>query len=88
MPDENHRPGPNEIYPSKIEKLLEVELMQKRNAWQQAKTRRHGYRALSFLFLFLVIVAAAVAFFVLRSGTGVDKALPPEPTPTVTRAPR
>ena len=41
----------------------DIELMQKRASWQQAKARRNSLRALSFLFLFAVIVAAFVAFY-------------------------
>jgi len=53
--------------PAKIEKLLEIELMQKRASWQQAKARRGSFRALSFFFLFIVIVAAVVGFYLFFS---------------------
>lgn len=73
MSDDNRKPEP--IDPAKMEKLLEIELMQKRMAWQQAKARRGGYRALAFLFLILVIFGAAVAVYLVRTsrpaaGTG------------------
>jgi hypothetical protein len=75
MPDSNRKPEGGEIDPLQ---MLELELMQKRASWQQAKARRGGLRALSFLFLFVVIVAAIAVFFIffsparmqeLRSGT-------------------
>ena len=65
MPDGNRKPEGGEIDPAK---LLEIELMQKRAEWQQAKARRGGLRALAFLFLFAVIVAAIVCFYLFFSG--------------------
>ena len=60
-PDDNDKPNlPN---PSEMEKLLEIELMQKRAAWQQTKARTGVLRALSFLFLFVVILIALLGFF-------------------------
>ena len=48
-----------------LSRLLELELIQKRTAWQQAKERKKSFRTLAFLFLFLLIVACAGgAFFV------------------------
>lgn len=45
-----------------VAQLLELELIQKRAAWQQAKARRGSWLALSLLFLFLVLIAAGAAF--------------------------
>lgn len=75
--------------PEKLAQLLEIELMQKRAAWQQAKARRGGLRAVSFLFLFVVIVAALVAFFVFLSPDRVHEMRsgstePATPTPSAT----
>lgn len=68
-PDGNRQPDPRETDPEKLAKLLEIELMQKRASWQQAKARHSTLRTMSFLFLFLVIVAAFVAiYFVMSSG--------------------
>ncbi len=66
-PDGNTQPPLRETDPQKLAKLLEIELMQKRASWQQAKARRGSYRAMSFLFLFAVIVAAFIAFYFLAS---------------------
>jgi flagellar basal body-associated protein FliL len=86
MPDGNRKPEGGEIDPAK---LLELELMQKRAEWQQAKTRRGGLRALSFLFLAVIIAAAVICFYLffspervreLRSGSeATPSAAPTEP---------
>lgn len=67
QPEGNNQPDARETDPEKLAKLLEIELMQKRASWQQARSRRSTYRAMSFLFLFLVIVAAFVAFYFVAS---------------------
>jgi len=89
MLDGNGKRGGDESDAAKMEQLLEIELMQKRAAWQQAKARRGSLRALSFFFLFLVVLAALVGFFVflspdrlsdLRSGAPASEVTPsPEP---------
>lgn len=61
-PSGKGEPEPND--PAQLEKLLEIELMQKRMAWQQAKQRSSSWRNLSYLFLFLVIAGAVIAYFV------------------------
>ena len=66
-PEGNHQPAARETDPEKLAKLLEIELMQKRASWQQAKARRSSYRTMSFLFLFIVIVAAFVAFYFIAT---------------------
>ncbi len=47
-------------------KALEIELMQKRAAWQQARASRGTWRALSILFLVLVLLGALLAFFYFK----------------------
>jgi hypothetical protein len=89
MTDGKH--NPEETDPEKIALLLEVELMQKRAAWQQTKARRSSLRSLSFLFLFLIIVGALVGFFVFLSPrlqearTSATSAPSPSPTATAGR---
>ena len=46
-----------------INKLLELELEQKRAEWKRSRERHRTVRILSFAFLFLVIAGALVAFF-------------------------
>ncbi|MEP6809321.1 MAG: hypothetical protein ABI992_03695 [Chthoniobacterales bacterium] len=65
MRDDNLKPNPSDS--SEMEKLLEIELMQKRAAWQQTKARRGTWRALSFLFLFVVILVVLFGFFWLST---------------------
>src|SRR5437660_12134029 len=36
--------------PEQLSRLLELDLIQKRSAWQQAKQRKKSYRSLAFLF--------------------------------------
>ncbi|MFN2475172.1 MAG: hypothetical protein ABR526_02380 [Chthoniobacterales bacterium] len=67
MTEGGGKPEPERPDPAKLAQLLEIELMQKRAAWQQARARRRSVRALSFLFLFIVIALALVAFFVFFS---------------------
>ena len=73
-PQGNRHPDARETDPEKLAKLLEIELMQKRASWQQAKARRSTYRTMSFLFLFAVIVASFVAFYFLLTS---DRTPPP-----------
>ena len=73
-PERNNQPDPRETDPEKLAKLLEIQLMQKRASWQQARARRSSLRTISFLFLFLVIVAAFVAFYFV-----VSSERPPRP---------
>lgn len=44
-------------------RLLELELVQKRLVWKQAKQRKKSYRSLAFLFLFLLFAACLLGFF-------------------------
>ena len=63
MPDGNRKPEGDAPDPEKLAKLLEIELMQKRAGWQQAKQRSGALRAASFFFLFVIFLAALVAFW-------------------------
>lgn len=62
MEDGKQKSASEEHDPARLAQLLELELMQKRAAWQQAHTRHRTLRALSFAFLFLVILGALVVF--------------------------
>lgn len=59
--------------PAKLAQLLDLELMQKRAEWQNAKARHRNVRALAFLFLFIVIAGAIVAFFLFFSSGAVNE---------------
>lgn len=73
IPHGNSKPEAGELDPTKLAKLLEIELMQKRAAWQQAKARRGQLRALSFFFLFMVIFCAIAAFYLFFSPGGATE---------------
>ncbi len=73
MSDGNSKPDADETDPATLAKLLEIELMQKRAVWQQAKARRGTLRAISFFFLFIVIVGALVAFYLFFSPDRVSE---------------
>ncbi len=66
MPDSNRKPAGEKPDPAQLEEMLDLELMQKRAAWQEARAGRRAFRALAYLFLFLVIAAALVALFLFR----------------------
>lgn len=53
----------NESDPEALARSLELELMQKREGWAQAKSRLTALRAISFLFLFCVVIGALVLYF-------------------------
>ena len=63
MEDANNKLKKADTSTSELEKMLELELIQKRAQWQQQKARRGTLRALSFFFLFLVVAAALAGFF-------------------------
>jgi len=46
-----------------LARLLELELKQKRVAWQHAKQRKKSYRSLAILFIFLLFAGCLLGFF-------------------------
>lgn len=68
MRESNGKFEPAGIDPAQTVKLLEVELLQKRAAWQRTKARNNSLRILSYLFLMVVIAGAAAAYFFLIPG--------------------
>lgn len=67
MAEDNRKRGGSDTDPERLAQLLEVELIQKRAAWQRAAARGGTLRMLSFLFVFIVIAGALLAFFVFFS---------------------
>ena len=68
-------PGDNkETDPDKLAKLLELELMKERMAWQRKKAKGNSLRLASFVFLFLVIFAALAGAIYIFSQFGGDQA--------------
>ena len=64
---------PLETDPDKLAQLLQIELIQNRARWEQAKARRGNLRALSLFFLFIVIVAAVAAFYWFMSPEHINE---------------
>jgi len=61
-------PNPTQSQPSSSEaeqlsRLLDLELMQKRMAWKDAKQRKQSLRSFAFVFLFLLLAGCLVGFF-------------------------
>jgi hypothetical protein len=59
---------PGNISPSisdaeQLTRMLELELIQKRTSWKQAKEHNQSLRSAAFLFLFLIFVGSLVGFF-------------------------
>ena len=71
MSEGNRKPESGETDPAQVAKVLEIELIQKRAAWQRARAGRQNVRALSFFFLFIIIIGAVCAFYFLFSGERV-----------------
>ena len=65
MSDDDSKPKSTD--PEELARLLEIELMQKRNEWKQAAARARTIRMVSFVFLFLVILGALLAYFFVFS---------------------
>lgn len=95
MPAGDGKPDSRESDPARLAQWLEIEMIQKRAQWQQARSRRSGLRALSFFFLFAVVLAGLVGFFVLMKSDRVGhlrsdepQREPATPTPAATASAR
>jgi hypothetical protein len=86
MLEGDNKPRQEEVDPDKLSKLLEIELMQKRAAWQQMAARGKTLRTVSFFFLFVVILAALIGFYFFFFSGGIPGPRPdseaPNPRPT------
>jgi hypothetical protein len=65
MPEDESKPDQAENDPEKLSRLLELELIQKRAAWQRAGARYKTLKTASLLFLAVVILAGLLAFFLI-----------------------
>lgn len=64
--------------PDALTKLLEMELALKRASWEETRSRRGTWRALSILFLLFVIAGAIAAWFYFAPALSHrDEATPP-----------
>jgi hypothetical protein len=46
-----------------LTRMLELELIQKRTSWKQAKEHKQSLRSAAFLFLFLILAGSLLGFF-------------------------
>jgi hypothetical protein len=60
--------------PEALLRLLDLELRQKRVAWQQAASRHRTSRMISLFSILVVIVAGLLAFFFLFSQANQERA--------------
>lgn len=85
MSDTDRKPESNAPDPDAVMKLIEIELIQKRAAWQRARANRGPLRALAFLFLFIVVAGTLLAYFYFFSNGSIQelsKQPAHSPTPT------
>jgi hypothetical protein len=83
MPGDNAKSGRRpENDPEELSRLLELELIQKRAAWQQANARHKTLKSVSIFFLFVVIVAALVGFYLAFSRVNEERGQRPKVTAT------
>jgi hypothetical protein len=81
IPDAHGKPESRKNDPEELARLLEIELAQKRAAWQSASARARKIRTASFLFLFFLAVATLLAFFFLLTQVNEKRMNQPRPTP-------
>ena len=63
MPEGATGTNSNETEAETLNRLLEIELIQKRAEWKQAGARHRNARMMSFAFLFFIIIGGLVALF-------------------------
>ena len=86
----NGESKPEPADPEMLLRMVELEMMQKRAARQQASARRNSWRAASFLFLFIVVLGALLAFYFLFSSGRLEEMRShngPHATPTPVSSP-
>ena len=70
-------PKTDEIDSEQLTRLLELELIQKRETWKQAGERAHSIRAAGFVFLFVLVVACLVGGYFVFMRLSEQRANPP-----------
>jgi hypothetical protein len=74
MHGDTDKPAAIKPDPEALLRLLDLELRQKRVAWQQAASRRRTSRLISLFSIFVVIVAGLLALFFLFSQANQERA--------------
>ena len=77
MTQGNRKAEAENAAPTEVEKLLDLELAQKRAAWAQTKARGGTIRLVSYLFLLVVVLGAFGALVFALSADKVRKVAPP-----------
>jgi hypothetical protein len=67
IPDTEGKGESTKSDPGQLARVLELELIQKRAAWQRANARHRTVRTISILFLFIIIAGSLAALFFLFS---------------------
>ncbi len=67
--------------PGDLARVLELELLQKRAAWQRAQARYGIIRTISIFFLVIVLAASIAGFFLLFSRLSGERAHHPASAP-------
>lgn len=84
IPDGDGKPESTKPSADEMAKLLEIELAQKRAAWQNASARNKNVRAMGFMFLFIVVIGALFAFYYVVTQVNERRANGTQPTATAT----
>jgi hypothetical protein len=79
IPDANSKPESQPPDADELERLLQIELAQKKMEWAAATGRYRMIRTLSFFFLALIIMGALAAFFLLYTSPLADRLTHPAP---------
>ena len=85
MRGDNEKPEAMEDDPEGLLRLLDLELMQERVAWQQATSRHRTSRIISLFSIFVVIAAGLLALFFLFSQASQER--PNSPPPSISDTP-
>jgi len=73
--------------PDELNRLLEIEIIQKRAEWQRTSARHKSLRSASFLFLFIVVMAALVGFYFVFMRVNENRQHRPPDNPTESATP-
>ena len=79
IPDANGKPESQSQDADELERLLQIELIQKKMEWAAASERYRKIRAMSFFFLALLIMGALAALFYAYTWLQADRLAQPAP---------
>ena len=85
IPDANGKPESQSQDADELERLLQIELIQKKMEWAAASERYRKIRAMSFFFLALLIMGALAALFYAYTWLQADR--PAQPAPAASASP-